>query len=225
MLFFRCTGLFVAVITLCTGAEPAPPRDLFDGFSPGWQGAWRTENLFARPTRYEVVTQDGRSSLHATSESANAGLVRKFTVSQPTVAQLSWRWKIRAPLTGNRQERRRSGDDYAARVCVVFESSLLPLLTKSIHYVWSAHEPVGSIFPSPYSANVGMIVQRSGIREAGQWVAEQRDVRADYEAYFGEPPSQISAVAVVVDTDNTGLQAEAWLADLRLATSPPSHNP
>lgn len=197
--------------------------DLFDGFAAGWRGRWQEERFLTKPTRYTVVTEStaNQPSLHAVSEAAHAGLVRRITVTAPTTAQLTWRWKIAAPLTGNTRERTRAGDDYAARVFVVFEPSALPLRTRALNYVWSAHEPVGAAFASPYTSNVAMIVVRSGAAEAGRWLAESRDVLADYHAYFGTPPREICAVAVLVDTDNTGRSAEAWFSELRLATTPP----
>lgn len=192
--------------------------DLFDGFAPGWREHWHEQRLFARPTRYVVEMDGGRPVLHADSRAANSGLLRRLTGPVPTAATLSWRWKVAAPLAANRRERERAGDDYAARVFVVFERSWLPLRTRAIDYVWAAGEPAGAIFPSPYAKNVGMIVLRSGAAEAGKWQAERRDVLADYARYFGEPPTELTAVAVLVDTDNTGLAAEAWFADLVLET-------
>ena len=103
---------------------------------------------------------------------------------------------------------------------MVFETSVWPLRTRAINYVWAAHEAVGAVFPSPYTRNVGMVVLRSGDAEAGVWQQERRDVLADYRDFFGEPTTCITAVAVLVDTDNTGKSAEAWFADLSLASSP-----
>jgi hypothetical protein len=202
----------VAFVATARGA------DLFDGFADGWRQHWKLENWFSKPTRYEVATEDGRAVLHATSRDAHAGLVRRIEVASPATARLSWRWKIAAPLTGNTRERERAGDDYAARVFVVFETSLNPFRTRAINYVWAAQEPVGAAYPSPYARTVGIVVVRSGAAEAGRWHAESRDVIADYRRHFGEEPKKISAVAVLVDTDNTGRAAEAWFADLALET-------
>ncbi len=200
-----------------SAVETTPPlADLFDNFGPGWRDQWQEERFFTKPTQYETVTDAGQTVLHATSRAAHAGLVRKIIQPYPTAARLRWSWKIAAPLTANHAERTRSGDDYAVRVFVVFETSVIPFRTRALNYVWAAHEPVGSIYPSPYTKNVGMIVLRTGEAEAGRWCREERDVLADYEKFFGTPPTQISAVAILVDTDNTGLNAEAWLADLRL---------
>lgn len=204
------------VVTACLTANLIATPDLFDGFATGWRRQWRDQDLFTKPTRYETAESDGKIALHARSESANAGLLREVRLKSPTSAHLSWQWKISRPLLDNNRERERSGDDYAARICVIFETSLIPLRTRSIQYVWAAHEAAGAIYPSPYSRNVGMIVLRSGEAGTQAWQAERRDLLADYRAYFGESPEMISAVGVLVDTDNTGLTAEAWFSDLRL---------
>jgi hypothetical protein len=203
-------------VFLFTSAVAAAAPDLFDGFADGWRERWKLENWFAKPTRYEVVEDAGVRALHATSRDAHAGLVRRVEIENPSAARLAWRWKVRAPLAGNTRERERAGDDYAARVFVVFETSLNPFRTRAINYVWAAHEPTGAAYASPYARSVGIVVVRSGAAEAGRWHAESRDVIADYRAHFGEAPKRISAVAVLVDTDNTGREAEAWFADLRL---------
>jgi hypothetical protein len=210
------------VATLGTAAEDGAERlRLFDDFSPGWRGRWREQSLFAQPTRYDVVTDAGRPVLHAASRSANAGLVRELKRPAPAEARLHWRWKVRATLAGNTRERERAGDDYAARVFVVFETSLNPFRTRAINYVWAATEKAGAVYASPYAKNVAIVVLRSGDAEAGAWQAERRDVLADYRAYFGEPATTIGAVAVSVDTDNTQGEAEAWFDDLVLETKPP----
>lgn len=209
------------VLLFASSGLAGEPADLFNGFAPGWREQWKEQRLFAQPTRYSTVLVDGGTVLHAVSNAANAGLVRPLRRRIPAEAGLGWRWKILAPLAANPGERTRAGDDYAARVFVVFETSLLPLRTRAINYVWAAHEPAGSVFPSPYTKNVAMIVLRSGGALAGSWQQENRDILADYRSFFGQLPRELTAVAVLVDTDNTGLSAEAWFADLRLTTNPP----
>ncbi|MEY2882151.1 MAG: hypothetical protein RLZZ15_4531 [Verrucomicrobiota bacterium] len=217
--------VFALALVFCGGglvgeaAEVALERlPLFEAFSPGWRERWREQSLFSKPTRYDVVTDGGVPVLHAISQSANAGLVREVVRVAPTDARLHWRWKVRSSLAGNTRERERAGDDYAARVFVVFETSLNPLRTRAINYVWAATEKTGAMFASPYTKSVGIVVLRSGDGEAGGWRDESRDVLADYRAFFGEPAKKISAVAVLVDTDNTKREAEAWFADLVLET-------
>ncbi|MDP3073210.1 MAG: DUF3047 domain-containing protein [Opitutaceae bacterium] len=215
------------LLLCCAAAAAGGVRggDLFDGFAEGWRLQWREQSFLTKPTRYEVVREGGVPVLHATARDANAGLHRTQTIIAPEAARLSWRWKVAAPLTGNTRERERAGDDFAARVFVVFEQSIIPLRTRAINYVWAAHEPIGAEFPNPYTKNVMMIVARSGTDEAGRWQREERDVIADYRRCFGEAPTRITAVAVLVDTDNTGREAEAWFADLQLTAGPAPSKP
>jgi hypothetical protein len=195
---------------------------LFDEFRPGWRAPWKEQRLFAKPTVYEVVQDGEKPVLQAVSRAANSCMLREVSIRLPEAAELRWRWKVRRTLAENIHERERRGDDFSARIVVVFETSVLPLLTRAINYVWAAHVPEGASFPSPYSSNVAMIVLQSGERHAGQWRIETRDVVADYRRFFGRAPGRISAVGVLVDTDNTDLVAEGWFADLVLDAKPPN---
>jgi hypothetical protein len=215
----RLWSLIISGFVTAGGLSAAP--DLFDGFSGDWRQAWRVEKLFAKATTYAVERDPEMGPvLHARSDTAHAALVRKVPIATPTRARLAWSWKVAEVLKPVAPERTREGDDYCARVFVIFETSLWPLRTRAINYVWSAREPVGSIYPSPYTANVGMVVLRSGNADAGVWQHESRDVLADYRTFFGEAATGISAVAVLVDTDNTRQSTEAWFARLSLDPAP-----
>lgn len=190
---------------------------LFDDFRPGWREQWREQRLFAKATAYSVVQEGAALVLHAVSHASNSCLLRETSIHAPDAVQLRWRWKVRRPLLENTRERERGGDDFVARVVVVFETSAFPLRTRAINYVWAAHLPPGSTFRSPYSANVAMIVLQSREKDAGQWRAETRNVVNDYKRFFGRAPERISAVGLLVDTDNTKSTAEAWFADFILS--------
>lgn len=205
---------------LALSAIPACAGDLFEGFAEDWRKQWEKQRLFSRPTDYEVTRVDGAPVLRARSRNANSGLLRPVHVAKPRTARLTWRWAVTRPLVNTASERTRAGDDYAARVFVVFETSTVPLRNRAINYVWAACEPTGTVFASPYSANVAMFVLRSAADESKGWHTEERDVLADYRRFFGEDSTEISAVAILSDTDNTDGEAEALFADLRLASDP-----
>ncbi len=131
---------------------------------------------------------------------------------------MAWRWRLEATLTGNRSEREKRGDDFAARFFVIFDGQPFSRSARAICYVWAASEPVGSRYRNPYFSNVLTIVLRSGDELAGEWVSEERDFMADYREAFGELPSSVTAVAVMADTDDTGRRATSWFADIRLVS-------
>ncbi len=59
-----------------------------------------------------------------------------------------------------------------------------------------------------------MLAVRSGENEAGQWVSEKRNIRDDFKALFGEDITEIHAVAIMSDSDNTGQSATAYYGDI-----------
>ena len=217
---------FVAVtvfIVLMGAPEPAaaqpPPvpgtHRLLADFEDGWDAAWTGRKLSRSANESRVATdEDGNRSLEFTSHSAASGMWRKFHLKPVANGRLSWRWRIENSLPGEADEKTKDGDDYAARVYVVLSKPLLPWKTRAICYVWAANEPVGAIYRNPYAKNVGTIVLQSGGDRAGEWIAEERDVVADHISIFGNPPKEILAFAVMVDTDDTDTQVRAWFDDL-----------
>ncbi len=55
---------------------------------------------------------------------------------------------------------------------------------------------------------------RSGMKDAGQWVSEKRNIRDDFRQQFGEDIDYIDAVALMTNTDNSRQNATAWYGDL-----------
>lgn len=217
---FRLSLLLVAASSAARAADAATPGAtvLMDHAA---RVDWREQRLPLRDsTLYTWVDPEGGQPgepagpwLQGRSVRSASGWIRPCALMRPRVLRLTWRWRVAFALA-HEGERTRAGDDYAARVIVVFETSPLPLRTRSLAYVWAAREPRGAEFASPYSGRTGTIVLRSGASDAGVWVSEERDVLADYRRFFGREPDKVSAVAFMVDTDDTDAAATAWLAGL-----------
>jgi hypothetical protein len=189
---------------------------LLGDFEDGWRDAWREKELDGR-TVYDVRAADGSDRyLRAVSRGGASGLWRMLDIEPGQAGLIRWRWRIEEALRSDRSERERRGDDYAARVMVIFEPRFPEFRTRAIAYVWARHEPEGAVYPSPYAANVATYVLESGEGLAGTWVHEERDFVADYRAFFSREPEQVSGVAILVDTDNTDSQAVSWFDDLEL---------
>ena len=207
----------LAVAGFC--ADKAQRIELFDTDLEAFKANWREQGFpLIAPTEYRVRTEGEGTVVVGRSEGANRGLLRECKIEQPMQARLSWRWRVNRGLDGRVSERTRGGDDFAARVFVVFETSIIPTRTRAINYVWAAKEAVGTVFPSPYTKRVAHVVVRSdvAVESRREWFSETRDVLADYESFFGEPATVISAVAIMVDADNTNQKAESEFAGLIL---------
>jgi hypothetical protein len=204
------TFLFLLLAAL---AGAGSTQLLIDDFERGLSPEWAVKS-FKGETVYWVVTDNGSHVLQADSRAAASGLVRKFDLDPHQYPLLSWRWKV-AGTVPQGDERTKAGDDYAARVYVIFPHWFFPK-TRTLNYIWANHLPQGEFLPNAYTGNAVMIAVESGDARRGEWVAEQRDIVADYRRAFGEDPPRIGAIAIMTDTDNTGAQATGWYDDLVL---------
>lgn len=185
-------------------------------FSRGDLSGWQSK-AFAGETRYSLQNRDGRIALRADSSAAASGLYREVSVDLGRTPILNWTWQI-GNILGDADERTRVGDDYAARVYVVFSGGLMFWRTRAINYVWSNKQPVGTSWLNAFTGNARMIAVESGSERIGQWISERHDVNADYRRLFGEEPRRVDAVAIMTDTDNTGTTATAWYGDIWFST-------
>lgn len=192
----------------------------------------------SRHTEYSLVADEGRTVLRARADASTAGIIRDLRVDLDTHPVLAWRWKAtRLPLKADL--RTREGDDFAARLYVIFDLRLATLATgerlgvtlarfvygpdvpaAALCYVWATRAAVGTIAPNAYTGRVRMVVVDSGAANLGRWVAHERDVAADYRLAFGEAPPAVKGVVVSTDTDNTGELAEAWYGDAAFRARP-----
>ena len=83
------------------------------------------------------------------------------------------------------------------------------LRSRLIGYVWDATVPAGTIVKSHRTGTVSFVVVRSGERGLGEWMTDTRDIVADYHAIFGDAPEAPRAIALSIDTNDTGARAEA----------------
>lgn len=224
------------------GAAIAP----FSGAVPGAAipASWRAVTLPNRPpARFEIVPDEGRAVLQVVAQAAASTLVHTLDADTRANPMLSWRWKVDHALDGAKLGTE-EGDDFAARVYVSFDLPLgsLPAVERAkvnlarlvfgedvpaaaICYVWDNANPRGTSQWNPFAPRrVRMVVLQSGNARARAWVAETRDLEADFRAAFGiaaaAPVPRITGVAVGVDTDQTGESATAWFGDLTLAARP-----
>ncbi len=176
---------------------------------------WETKS-FKGATEYTLVKDDGRTVLKAVSHAAASGLIRKIRFNPAKYRYLRWSWKVAHTVIGG-DELSKAGDDYAARVYVVFPGRFF-WQTKAINYIWANKLAKGRSVQNSYASNVKMVAVESGNDKAGHWLAEERDLYADYRLLFGADPPEAEAVAIMTDTDNTGSSAEAWYGDITLST-------
>ena len=177
----------------------------------GWES-----KIFEGVTDYSLVKENGRTVVKAHSKTAASGLIKKIDLDPRRFRYLKWSWKV-AGIIPNGDERTKAGDDYAARVYVVFPGRFF-WQTRAINYIWANRLPRGASIPNAYTGNARMVAVESGNARVGQWISEERDILADYHRLFGEEPRRIGAIAIMTDTDNTGAEAIAWYGEITIST-------
>jgi len=229
--------LFVS-LNASWAAEPAQPEPFSKAKSgPALPQGWVLNTLPNVPhaTRFDLVSDENQTVLRAESDHAAASLTHKLMVNPVQTPWLSWRWKVSRVLD-SADLGSKAGDDYAARVYVLFDYPLENLnladrikisLVRAFYkqelpaaalcYVWDNRHPIASSAWSTYTDRVRMIVLESGSAQVGLWRLEQRDVAADFRLAFGEEPPPINGLALAADTDNTGETVTAWFGDLAFA--------
>lgn len=196
----------------------------------GWKPL--TFRKIDRHTKYELVRDQDRVVVKATSEAGSAGLTKEIRIDPKEYPIIAWRWKV-TNVYQKGDVTKKEGDDYPARLYITFEydSSRVGLLEKAqyeavrllygqypplgaLNYIWESKAPKGTIVPNPYTDKVKMIVVESGTERLNQWIDEERNLYEDYKKAFGEEPPMISGVAIMTDTDNTLESATAYYGDI-----------
>lgn len=204
-------AVIIAVFSSYVNAEDMPVSRFATEGLTGWES-----KSFQGITEYHLLKEDGRTVVKASSKNAASGLIRKLHFQPSRYRFLRWTWKISHTIEGG-DERSKFGDDYAARVYVVFPGRYFWQM-KAINYIWANKLAKGSSISSIYANDSKMVAVESGNAKSGQWIAEERDLLADYRLLFGTDPPEAEAIAIMTDTDNTGSSADAWYGEITLST-------
>lgn len=204
--------LATALLAVSSAAGAADEALAVGRFSSGDLTDWQSKSFLGK-TRYRFDTHSGQTALFAESQGAASGLYREIRIDLKRTPWLNWSWRVDQVLKGT-DERSKDGDDYPARVYVVASGGAALWKTRSLVYVWSSNQPVGATWNNAFTDNARVMALRSGTQDAGRWVSEKRDIRADFQRLFGRDIDAVDAVALMTDTDNSGQRASAWYGDI-----------
>lgn len=164
-------------------------------------------------------------------------LGRTIDIDLEATPILCWRWRV-DDVVGSANMRKRSGDDYAARVYLAF--ALPPALLRftaraeltlvrnlfgvqvpdaALNYVWDNVHPVGTCLPNAFTNRAHMIAQSSTNQDARRWMSERVNVANDVVERFGKRQAGLELIAIATDSDNTGEKVRVGFADLHFVRS------
>ena len=218
--------------------EDKPPqvlRQLPLQFSAQDKLQWQTMRLPGKLlTAYRVAPQGPRDALLAEAASSASMLRQALHIHPDQLGALQFDWLVDQLIPGA-DMRQRDAEDSPVRLIMVFEgdrqrfsakNNMLSELTLSLTgeplpyatlmYVWCNDCPIESVIVNPRTDRIRKMVVESGAGKVGQWLRYRRDIRADFEKAFGEPPGDLLGMAIMTDTDNTRSTTRAWYGPIRL---------
>lgn len=186
------------------------------------------------PTLFRYARKDGRDAMAVTATSSASMLRQAVHVPAQDLGRLRFSWLV-PELIAQADLASRDADDSPVRLILAFEgdrsrfsprdrmlSELAlaltgePLPYATLMYVWCNNRAPGSVVKSPRTDRIRTLVLESGAGRLNRWLDYDRDIRADFERAFGEPPGALVSIGLMTDSDNTRSVARAWYGPVRL---------
>ena len=237
-------GLSLAWLTACTTPAGEPgggsvPDRLPLSFQARDKLGWEPVALPGKlRTAFRTQKHEGRESTLAESSGSASMLRQRLRIGPQQLGRLHFSWQAENLLPGADLSAQGQGDS-PTRLVLAFDgdrqrfsmrNAMLSELTRSLTgedmpyatlmYVWSNDLPVDTVIVHPRTDRVRKIVVESGPGRLPQWLHYDRDVRADFEKAFGEPPGELQALGIMTDSDNTRSSTRAWYGEIRLEAAP-----
>lgn len=201
--FCARTGQLALIVLSSAGREAG-------GVPPGWQ--IRTNH--GRPNISACKDED-TACVDLKSVNSSFALERSVNIDPAEMPYLTWRWKVsRLPAGGD--FRRAATDDQAAQVLVAFADR------RVLTYIWDTTAPKGTMAnASPISLlRIFAVVCQSGTAALNRWIAESRNVAADYELAYGKPAPHVKVIRLQINSQHTGTSAESYFGEVAFRNMP-----
>jgi hypothetical protein len=167
---------------------------------------WQVKVTHGRPDVSVCSYADG-PCLRLKSVRSSFGLERDVDVDPARLPILSWNWKVKElPVGGD--FRRSSTDDQAAQLLVAFADH------RVLSYIWDTTAPKGTAETASFIplVHIFAIVCESGKSDLDRWIAEDRNVEADYQRAFGKAAPHVKGLRIQINSQHTGTAAESYFS-------------
>jgi hypothetical protein len=164
-------------------------------------------------TTWTLGSNQNGNFIKAEAEGKGSGLGKEVLIDLLKTPFINITWKVEKDLSGI-IENSKKGHDYAARVFVVKKTGTTALSNRAVNYVFSSNNEVGKKWPSPYTKKSIDYVLSSTIDSSNVWVTVKANVKEDFMKLHGIEVLDISAVAIMTDTDNSKLKAISYYQNI-----------
>ena len=239
-----CAALGAAALLLLSACASSPldGTDVADtpwaeqsGVHPGFDAeVWNHRTFPGKAaSEFSYARLEGRDAISVIAKGSASMLRQVLRIEPEELGAVRFSWKVPA-LIEQADMALRDKDDAPVRVVLAFEgdrsrfsardaalSELAHLLTgepmpyATLMYVWCNRREPGTVIRNPRTDRVRKLVVESGAHGLNRWLEYERDIRADYQRVFGEPPGALVGIAIMTDSDNTQSRASAWYGPVR----------
>jgi len=179
----------------------------------GWAGVgtpagWEIKVNHGKPLVSHCQDAD-TACVHLKSVSASFALEKAVDVDPSRMPYLTWSWKV-AQLPAGGDFRKTSTDDQAAQLLVAFADR------RVISYIWDSRAPKGameSVGAIPL-LHIVAVVCESGAGQTNRWVAESRNLAADYAQAYGKAAPRVRGLRIQINSQHTGTVAESYFGEV-----------
>lgn len=199
---------------LCSlSATADTTRTTIAAFAPGSLVNWETKS-FEGTTQYQLMGKGPQRVLKAHCDGSASAIALRQPVDLTKTPILHWEWRVDHVYKGL-DGTKKAGDDYAARLYVIHDGGWLAWRTRAINYVWANTQPVGTHWPNAFTDKAMMVATQSGTpNETGNWVAESRNVRADFRRFYDMNLKTLDGIAIMTDCDNSERSGTAYYRNI-----------
>lgn len=182
------------------------------GIPEGWLGG----QTWGLPQHDMTIEEnEGHRVLHLKSKIESSAIRKDLRgkIDLKATPVLEWTWKAVA-LPKNGDCRKKTADDQAAQLYVVWPRFPEAVRSQIIGYIWDTTTPAGTIVKSEKTSTVTYVVMRSGTADLGKWITERRNLVDDYKKIYGGQPDGPGYISVAIDSDDTVSSAESFFGTI-----------
>jgi len=159
------------------------------------------------------------STLKLSSKKTSFGLKKDLKASIKDYPYIHWSWQARNLPKGG-DFRKKETDDQAGQLYVLFPRFPAKVNTLMLGYLWENETPKGTSGTSTAWSKLRCIVLRDKTDPLGVWYNESRNVYEDFKKLFNEEPPELGGVAIYINSQHTGSEAEILYGPIFFTKNP-----
>jgi len=165
----------------------------------------------------QVALENG--FLRLSSKKSSFGFKKGLRTSVKDYPYIHWSWQARKLPKGG-DFRKKETDDQAGQLYVLFPRAPAKVNTRMLGYLWENETPKGTSGTSTTWSKLKCIVLRDKTDPLGVWHNESRNVYEDYKKFFNEEPPEVGGVALYINSQHTGSEAEILYGPIFFTKNP-----